>query len=1163
MITAFLKFSKNAVSFFVLAFCLCAFADEKVVVRTFSEPVFLSAPDGYVRLAVDGADRFAPIGKPAVPFVTERLELPRGAQDISLETSAVSSPGLLPALPEFTRLPVSSVSADAARRGGPDAKVYGRDAFYPASFAELVTVQASGESLFAVIRVYPLRVNPSALTYEYAREVTVRVTYSASVPKAAVKRAPKSGVSAAAASDWRYLIVTTNTLASAFEPLAAYKRQNGTPTQIINVADIYAQYEGRDAAEKVRNCIRDGYENHGTEYVLLGGYHSIVPVRKAYGNVDPYTGAVLGSDLYYACLDGSWDGDGDNVFGEPNDGEHGGDVDLAAEVAVGRAPAASVADVANFVAKTLEYTTNAHCNASSALMLGEYLGKYTDEETGSIFYPQGGNGLDELADVLRAYNWTWLDDRPNHRHTWGENEVESEINKMPNLVVHNGHGDASMSLFLTPTRIRTKLRNTSPFFINSISCHAGKMTDASESVGEALLNAPRGAVGVVMNSNYGWFDTEAEGMYSGEFVGPFFAESVVHGRPAGLSLQLSKQSLLAKVEHDGDMVYRWCYFENNLFGDPQLLIVRPADSLKILPPESADRFMKHGQTLPVDPYEFRVYNTYDSSVEWSVTSDSPLFSVSAARGSSQTVSTNVVTVSVSPSVSSLPAGTYLGEIVFSNLTRTVAESYTLSLSVIDAPSVTDLSGVAVTSVDFGSVTNGTQVSRTVRLVNNDLAAGVVVDRFSYNGEITMKGIPDIAYFMLYDQFNGFLDVYSLTSGGEIEQLYYYYYFLGGLETIPGDDSLVYAIDFENDLFVTFDLEMNAFGRKEIDVVSGGGTWGGLAYSPYHGRMFAAYAFDDTASGEDYGTTRFFAVDHESGSFTPLGSSEGIVTGIAFSSDGTMYALELTDNALLEINPFTGEIVRRLRLDRDIEFSQGLDFDASGTVLYTTLYSADDDCCNLCTVDVRTGDVRELHPLIEGGQFEMTCLPSEAPFRVCPPVFPLSLPPGGSIDIEIVCSPTSTGEFSEVFGLHFPDSETPVVSLQLTCAAVQPSRIATPWLEKYGLPCDGSADDADADGDGVSNYSEWLAFTDPLNPLSRFAVKAVSADSIGFRLDWDSVPGLNYRVESARTPSGPFSPLATVTAKGCFSSYMDFRAQSNCFYRVTLPHPPRSGSVAHE
>ena len=46
-----------------------------------------------------------------------------------------------------------------------------------------------------------------------------------------------------------------------------------------------------------------------------------------------------------------------------------------------------------------------------------------------------------------------------------------------------------------------------------------------------------------------------------------------------------------------------------------------------------------------------------------------------------------------------------------------------------------------------------------------------------------------------------------------------------------------------------------------------------------------------------------------------------------------------------------------------------------------------------------------------------------------------------------------------------------------------SQISYAWLQQYGLPSNSSTDTADPDGDGVDNYHEWLAHSDPTNPFS--------------------------------------------------------------------------------
>jgi hypothetical protein len=56
-----------------------------------------------------------------------------------------------------------------------------------------------------------------------------------------------------------------------------------------------------------------------------------------------------------------------------------------------------------------------------------------------------------------------------------------------------------------------------------------------------------------------------------------------------------------------------------------------------------------------------------------------------------------------------------------------------------------------------------------------------------------------------------------------------------------------------------------------------------------------------------------------------------------------------------------------------------------------------------------------------------------------------------------------------------------------------------------------APSADADGDGVSNYDEWLAGTNPRNASSVLRYK-VRATAQGLFLDWNTEPGLLYQVQ---------------------------------------------------
>jgi hypothetical protein len=66
-----------------------------------------------------------------------------------------------------------------------------------------------------------------------------------------------------------------------------------------------------------------------------------------------------------------------------------------------------------------------------------------------------------------------------------------------------------------------------------------------------------------------------------------------------------------------------------------------------------------------------------------------------------------------------------------------------------------------------------------------------------------------------------------------------------------------------------------------------------------------------------------------------------------------------------------------------------------------------------------------------------------------------------------------------------------------------SQISYAWLQEYGLPVDGSTDTADPDGDGVDNYHEWLAGTDPTSRFSSPAQLTIISSGTNVILTWST------------------------------------------------------------
>ncbi len=160
-----------------------------------------------------------------------------------------------------------------------------------------------------------------------------------------------------------YVIITDDAMQLEFQRLADWKTKSGISAVVRTTSWIRQNYlDGCDLSETIRKFIQDAYEKWGTTWILLGGDSDVVPARYGYSL---FTGGEdIPTDLYYQCLDGNWNADGDYHFGEgyfgvANPGDY---CDLYPEVWIGRATVNTVAEAGLFVDKTLGYTKNPPAN---------------------------------------------------------------------------------------------------------------------------------------------------------------------------------------------------------------------------------------------------------------------------------------------------------------------------------------------------------------------------------------------------------------------------------------------------------------------------------------------------------------------------------------------------------------------------------------------------------------------------------------------------------------------------------------------------------------------------------------------------------------------------------------------------------------------------------
>ncbi|MBN1280184.1 MAG: hypothetical protein JXA00_00895 [Candidatus Thermoplasmatota archaeon] len=170
-------------------------------------------------------------------------------------------------------------------------------------------------------------------------------------------------------TEYDMVIIAPTVFSEHLQPLITHKNAVGVHTTLLTTEDVYAEYEGRDDAEKVKYAIKDAKEEWNISYVLLvGGLKLLglgwyVPVRYSHLD-DGFGNAVFLTDLYFADVykeNGAfddWDSNGNDVFAEFGAG--GDSLNLTPDVAVGRLPCRTTREVDAVVDKIITYETTTY-----------------------------------------------------------------------------------------------------------------------------------------------------------------------------------------------------------------------------------------------------------------------------------------------------------------------------------------------------------------------------------------------------------------------------------------------------------------------------------------------------------------------------------------------------------------------------------------------------------------------------------------------------------------------------------------------------------------------------------------------------------------------------------------------------------------------------------
>jgi hypothetical protein len=571
---------------------------------SFGNPAVSSMPGGAL-VTIPGCRSIANPGEPILPVYAACFILPPG-ESVSrvavepLETIALE--GSYAVAPMQRQAPLGTSDPPGFVR---NEAVYRSSQPFPAVRGALATEQTVAGVRLAFVNVHPCAFVPSTGAVLYYPSVRVTIETVPSLPPAAAPRAralealrslrgvvenPGLSIEYAAAvaslgemdepgDAFHYVIVTSPAFAPYFQPLVDLRGRCGMRARIVDTEWISANYSGADLQEKIRNFIRFAYESWQTRYVLLGGDDEVIPHRGFYVKVGMTADVNIPSDLYYSCLDGTWNADGDAYFGEP------GEEDLLGEVIVGRLPVDSPAEIENALGKISGYAlapVPEQCR--SVGLFGELLWSIDGVETWGSDYKNeillGSSSWGfTTAGVPAGFSTPLLYD--SESATWSTGDALSILNGGVNLVNHCGHSNlySVMRLATTDVPALTNDGATAGFFVcYSQGCYAASFDNRDEAgtirpddcIAEELVTDAHGAVAFIGNTRFGW---DAPGSTCGvsqffdrQFFDAVFGEGIVR---LGDALEDSRLDNVSYISYEA---VRWVYYDMCLLGDPALSV---------------------------------------------------------------------------------------------------------------------------------------------------------------------------------------------------------------------------------------------------------------------------------------------------------------------------------------------------------------------------------------------------------------------------------------------------------------------------------------------------------------------------------------------------------------------------------------------------------------
>ncbi|MEW6129645.1 MAG: C25 family cysteine peptidase [Acidobacteriota bacterium] len=342
-------------------------------------------------------------------------------------------------------------------------------------------------------------------------------------------------------SNWRqnnrsadYLIITRRELQQSFEPLAAFRRSKGLTVAMVDVEDLYDEFNfGNQSPQAIKDFLAFTKSNWAVapRYVLLGGDGTYDYKNYLGFGDDNIVPTKLIDTQYMETASDDWFVDFSNQ-GLP-------------EMAIGRLPARNASEAARLVAKIISYDNQ---TAANQLLL-------VSDLTDGFDFSNGNNELRPLVPTNLAVTEIkrgTADDATLHK------ELIEAINSGLKVVNYSGHGSLSVwrGGLLSNEDASALINNQNLALFVSMNCLNGYYVNPEiDSLAERLLNAQGGACAIWASS--GLCEPGGQAQLNKEFYRQLFGST---------PMTLGEAAMRAKAFiADPDIRKTW-----TLLGDPAM-----------------------------------------------------------------------------------------------------------------------------------------------------------------------------------------------------------------------------------------------------------------------------------------------------------------------------------------------------------------------------------------------------------------------------------------------------------------------------------------------------------------------------------------------------------------------------------------------------------------